>query len=661
MAAKFIALGIKNVGDLVTYWPRRYDDYSQVVPMAELAPGAVTVQGIIKSAKGRYVRRGMHVTEAIAEDETGSVRLVWFNQPYRAAALKAGKQYYISGNYELSHQRFALQNPTIELAAEFAVNTARIVPIYKETKGISSRQIRSGVAAALHDLKLEETLPAWLLDDADLISYGEAARIMHFPESDEALQAARRRLGFEEVFSLTLASQLIKREQQLEKALPVTFKADLAKRFVAELPFQLTDGQKSTVWQAFQDMERPIPMNRLVEGDVGSGKTVVATMAAIMAMDQQYQVAFMAPTEILARQHAETLVTLLAVHGHADSVGLLVGSLTKQQKELVREKIKDGTVRLIVGTHALIQESVDMHRLALVIIDEQHRFGVNQRKALMLKAGHMPHVLSMTATPIPRSLALTLYGELDISILKEKPKGRQAIITELVSPNSTAQLFEKVAGELDAGRQLFVVCPLISESALLDAQSAEATYERLRTVELKKYRVELLHGKLKPADKQAIMERFVRHETDVLVSTTVIEVGVDVPNASVMLIESPERFGLAQLHQLRGRIGRGQHQSYCYALLSDSKTPTKRLRAFEQSQDGFRLSELDLELRGPGAIYGTMQHGALDLRIAKLTDTVLIAEAQQAAKHFLDRGEDLLHYKRLAATVARLQTVTNLN
>jgi ATP-dependent DNA helicase RecG len=661
VAAKFAALGIKNIGDLLTYWPRRYDDYSSVMPIADLKPGAVTVQGTIKSAKGRYVRRGMHITEAIVEDDTDSVRIVWFNQPYRAAALKTGQVYFVSGNYELSHQRFALQNPTIELATEFAVNTARIVPIYKETKGVTSRQIRAAVATALPTIELEETLPTWLIEQADLISHAEATRIMHFPESNEALEAARRRLGFEEVFSLSLASQMIKREQQLEQALPVAFQADLAQQFVKELPFQLTAGQKATVWQAYQDMERSIPMNRLVEGDVGSGKTVVATMAAIMAMDQGYQVAFMAPTEILARQHAETLVKLLAVHGHADSVGLLVGSLNKQQKEMVRDKIKDGTVRLVVGTHALIQESVDMHQLALVIIDEQHRFGVEQRKALMLKAGHMPHVLSMTATPIPRSLALTLYGELDISILKEKPKGRQAIMTELVSPNSQQQLYEKVVAQLDAGRQLFVVCPLISESAALDAQSAEATFERLSKVELKKFRVELLHGKLKPADKQAIMERFVRHETDVLVSTTVIEVGVDVPNASVMLIESPERFGLAQLHQLRGRIGRGVHQSYCFALLSDSKTPSKRLRAFEQSQDGFKLSELDLELRGPGAIYGTMQHGALDLRIAKLTDTALIAEAQQAASQFLDRGEDLLHYKRLATSVARLQTVTNLN
>jgi ATP-dependent DNA helicase RecG len=486
-------------------------------------------------------------------------------------------------------------------------------------------------------------------------------RTMHVPESNEALLEARRRLGFEEVLGLSLASQLIKREQQLEKAVPIPFVAAKAQAFVKALPFTLTDGQKATVWQIFQDMEREFPMNRLVEGDVGSGKTVVATMAAVMAITHGYQVALMAPTELLARQHAETVAKLLAALGHDHEVGLLVGSMKQAQKEQARQAVADGRIKFIVGTQALIQDSVDMHKLALIVIDEQHRFGVEQRKTLMLKAGHMPHVLSMTATPIPRSLALTLYGELDVSILHEKPAGRQVIQTELVSPNSQKLLYEDVEQQLKDGRQVFVVCPLITDSAALEANSAEATYERLSKNELKRWRVGLLHGKLKPADKQAIMEQFVAHELDVLVSTTVIEVGVDVPNASVMLIESPERFGLAQLHQLRGRIGRGKHQSYCYLLLSDSKAPSKRLRALESSSDGFKLSELDLQLRGPGAIYGTMQHGALDLRIAKLTDTALIADAQAAARKFLDSGENLLHYTQLAETVRRLQTVTNLN
>jgi ATP-dependent DNA helicase RecG len=335
--------------------------------------------------------------------------------------------------------------------------------------------------------------------------------------------------------------------------------------------------------------------------------------------------------------------------------------MSADRKKRAREAIKDGRAGFIIGTQALIQEKVDMHNLALIIIDEQHRFGVEQRKTLMAKAGHMPHVLSLTATPIPRSLALTLYGELDISLLKEKPAGRQAVITEIVSPNARDRLYARLDKELAEGRQMFVVCPLITESAGLDAQSAEKTYERLKGKDFKHRRVGLLHGQLKAADKQAVMKQFVEGKLDILVSTTVIEVGVDVPNASIMLIESAERFGLAQLHQLRGRVGRGGDQGYCYLLTSDSSAPSKRLRALESSQDGFKLAEMDLELRGPGAIYGTSQHGQLDLRIAKLSDMRLIASARQAAERFIDSGQDLLQYEELSKTVTRLRAVTNLN
>jgi ATP-dependent DNA helicase RecG len=339
----------------------------------------------------------------------------------------------------------------------------------------------------------------------------------------------------------------------------------------------------------------------------------------------------------------------------------LVGSMTAAQKNKAREAIKTGQAQFLVGTQALIQEKVDMQSLALIIIDEQHRFGVEQRKTLMVKAGHMPHVLSLTATPIPRSLALTLYGELDISLLKHKPAERLPIQTKLVAPGERGRIFVRVKEELNSGRQVFVVCPLISESDSLDAHSAEAVYERLKQTELKNYRIGLLHGKLKPAEKQRVMEQFVEQKLDALVSTTVIEVGVDVPNATVMLVESPERFGLAQLHQLRGRVGRSHHQGYCYLMLSDSQAPSRRLRALESSSDGFRLAELDLELRGPGAIYGVMQHGQLDLRIAKLSDTQLIVSARKAAQTLLDEGEELLKYPELMKHVRQLQAVTNLN
>lgn len=670
LAKRFAVRGIHTLGDLIDYFPRRYDDFSDVTPVAQLRPGAVSIAATIKQAKGRYVRRGMHITEAVASDETGSVRLIWFNQPYREAALKHDQQYFISGQYELSHQRFALMNPSVELASDLPVNTARIVPIYRETKGLTSRQIRAAMVQLRPLIShVPETLPDWVVKDHQLLSRAAALMALHFPASREDLLAARRRLGFEEVFGLSLASLLNKQKLLLEKSPEVPFNADLAKRFVEHLPFQLTDAQKRVVWQIYQDLQRPHPMNRLVEGDVGSGKTVVATMAALMAIEQGYQAAFMAPTELLARQHADTIFKLLEPLGYEQHVTLLTGSLKTAQKKAARAAIADGRARFIIGTQALIQEQVNMQSLALVVIDEQHRFGVDQRTELQVKAGHMPHVLSLTATPIPRSLALTLYGELDVSIINMKPVGRLPIITKLVSPNSRKQLFEAVNEQLDAGRQMFVVCPLITASGEADQEpglapkdvSAEATYERLRKGELKNRRVGLLHGKMKADEKNRIMDEFVTGKLDVLVATTVIEVGVDVPNATVMLIEAPERFGLAQLHQLRGRVGRSGHQGYCYLMLSDSKAPSKRLRALESSNDGFRLAELDLELRGPGAIYGTLQHGQLDLRMARLTDTELIAEAREAAKHLLETGEDLLQYKELADNVKRLQAVTNLN
>lgn len=665
-AKKFAVLGVVTLRDLVEYYPRRYDDFSQVTPTNKLQPGNVTIEGVIKQASGRYVRRGMHITEAVVSDEHGSARLVWFNQPYRAAAIKSGQKYFISGQYELSRQRFAIMNPSIEMASEFPVNTARILAVYRETKGLTSRQIRLAVQQAFAELDktgaIAETLPLVMIEKHKLMGRHRALSEIHMPYTARRLELAQRRLGFEEVFCLSLASLMNKQENQSEHALSVPFDEKLAQDFVKHLPFKLTDSQRRAIWQVYLDLQKKQPMNRLVEGDVGSGKTVVATMAALMPLAQKWQVALMAPTELLARQHADTIHALLKPLGREDNAVLLVGSQSTAQKQRAREAIRDGRAEFIIGTQALIQEQVDMHKLALVIIDEQHRFGVDQRKTLMAKAGHMPHVLSLTATPIPRSLALTLYGELDISVLPEKPAGRQPIITEIVSPNASARLFKKIDAELTAGRQMFVVCPLISDSPGLEGtQSVEKVYEKLKNHDFKHRRVGLLHGQLKAADKQAVMSRFVKGEIDILVSTTVIEVGVDVPNASIMLIESAERFGLAQLHQLRGRIGRGSAQGYCYLLMTDSSTPSRRLRALESSQDGFKLAELDLELRGPGAIYGTSQHGQLDLRIAKLTDVKLIEQARSAAHEFLDNKEDLLQYKELAETVTRLRAVTNLN
>ncbi len=661
-AAKFKQLGLNTIADLIDYYPRRYEDYSLITPVNRLRPGMISLKATIKQAKGRYVRRGLHITEAIASDETGSVRLIWFNQPYRAAALKKDTLYFISGNYELARNRFSLMNPSVEIVSDLPANTARILAVYRETKGLDSRQIRLAIKNSYDDIKaIKEDLPAWLVKDLGLLAKSDALINIHMPESTEALSEAKHRLGFEEIFNLSLASQLNKEDNAKHQALVVDFNEILAKDFVKHLPFKLTDGQRLTIWRICQDMQKDIPMNRLVEGDVGSGKTVVATMAALMVLANNKQVAMMAPTEILARQHAETVYSLLKPLGYDQKVALLVGSMNNAQKAKAREVIKAGSAGIIIGTQALIQESVDMHSLALVVIDEQHRFGVEQRKSLMKKAGFMPHVLSLSATPIPRSLALTLYGELSISRLDEKPAKRQPITTSIIWPSERERLFKAIDSQLKAGRQMFVVCPSISDSTLIDVKSVEATYEEFSKGPFKSWRIGLLHGRLKAEAKQQVMQDFLDNKLDILVSTTVIEVGVDVPNASTMMIMSPERFGLAQMHQLRGRVGRGEHPGFCYLMLEESSQPTKRLRALVSSNDGFKLAELDLNLRGPGAIYGTSQHGALDLRLAQLNDTKLINEAVRAARSFIDRGEHLLKYKELNKRVSTLRTVTNLN
>jgi ATP-dependent DNA helicase RecG len=660
-ANKFAVLNIHSLGDLIDFYPRRYEDYSQLTPISELDPGKVSFKAVIKNSKGRYVRNRLHITEATASDGSASTRLIWFNQPYRAASIKSDKEYYISGDYQLNRSRFSLTNPAIELVSDMPANTARILSVYRETKGLSSREIRSAVIQ-LKPLfgSVPESLPEWLIKDFKLMGKAEALEVLHLPETGDQLDRAKRRLGLEEVFELSLASMLNKQEVSAEKAIKVKFNQNLAKSFVSNLPFKLTDSQRVCTWQVYQDIAEEKPMNRLVEGDVGSGKTVVATMAALMVLHAKKQSALMAPTELLARQHAASIYKLLEPLGLARSVTLLVGSMTKAEKTRAHDSIQSGRAGFIIGTQALIQEKVNMDDLALIIIDEQHRFGVDQRKELMLKAGHMPHVLSLTATPIPRSLALTLYGELDISLLKEKPGGRKSILTEIVHPSDRNKLFSSVAKELEAGRQMFVVCPSISESTSLDIKAAETVYEEYIKV-FKHRRVGLLHGKLKSELKNQVMQQFVDGQLDILVSTTVIEVGVDVANATVMIVESPERFGLAQLHQLRGRVGRSDYQGYCYLVLDSQDPPSRRLRALVSSNDGFKLAELDMDLRGPGAIYGTAQHGLLDLRIAKLTDIGSIKQAIKAAEQFMTLGEDLLKYKQLNARVKRLRIVNNLN
>ena len=662
LAEKLHQLKINKIIDVIEYLPRKYNDYSFVQSIISIKPGQVTIKAKIKQATGRYVRRGMHITEAVASDSTGSVRLVWFNQPYRTASIKTNEEYYISGNFQLSYRRLSIGNPSVELVSDFPLNTARIIPVYREVKGVKSAQIRRILKEIMPLIRsLPESLPQWLIEKESLISRTIALETLHFPQTNKNLEAAKKRLGFEEVFQFCLASLLNKLELGGEKSLQINFNKKLAVGFVKKLPFTLTDTQRKAVWQIYLDMQKDCPMNRMLEGDVGSGKTVVAAMAALMVVRQGYQVAFMAPTEILARQHAETITKLFDPLGMAEHAGLLVGSLNTAQKNIAYKHIKSGDIKMLIGTQALIQEKVDFHKLGLVIVDEQHRFGVDQRAVLQKKAGHMPHVLTMSATPIPRSLALTLYGELDISVMDSKPSGRQLIKTTIISPNSRAQLNKLIELQLQKRRQVFTVCPAISDAITPLTRTVEDVYNDYKAKSFKNWRIGLLHGKMTSKEKEKVMQDFALHKIDILVTTTVIEVGVDVPNATVMVIENADRFGLAQIHQLRGRVGRSTNAGFCYLVMSDSSSPSPRLRALENSNDGFKLAELDLEIRGPGAIYGQLQHGALDLRIAKLTDTKLIASARIAAQDFINRGDDLLQYKELSSRVQELRAITNLN
>ena len=506
---------------------------------------------------------------------------------------------------------------------------------------------------------LPETLPSHIVAREGLMSRSEALLAMHFPTASEDVARARQRFAFEELFSLLLASQLNRQAHAQLQGYAIPFEQAVVKSFVSALPFALTDDQRRAAWDILQDFQRNTPMNRLLQGDVGSGKTVVAGLAARQATSASYQTALMAPTEILARQHAATLDALLAPFGI--TVGLLTGSVTGTVRTELVQRIARGEVDIVVGTHALIQDSVNFARLGFVVIDEQHRFGVAQRQKLLDKSGHMPHLLAMTATPIPRSLALTVYGELDISIISQRPAGRQPIITKIISPASRPALYQRVTEELEAGSQAYVVCSLIDDNPDNDARSVEATVRHLKSSTLGRWRIGLLHGKMKPTDKERVMQEFHQHVYDILVSTTVVEVGVDVPNATVMMIEDAERFGLAQLHQLRGRVGRGTRQSYCYLLLNNHSRPSQRLREVEASSDGFHLAEVDMQLRGPGEIYGKAQHGALNLRIASLADSKAIARAQKAAQTFITSGDSLEHYPELQAAVQRNQRLTTLN
>lgn len=658
----FLRLGLKTVGDLIYFYPRRYEDYSFITKVKDLKPGPASIEVKIKSVSSRYLAKGRNLTEAIAADETGPVRLVWFNQPYRSRSINKDATYFVSGTYELKYRRFGMINPSMELKSDMPVNAARILPKYSETKGLTSKDIRKIVSQlAGYIASYHETLPADLVKQFKLMPLSEALSEIHFPTDAKTLNRAINRLGFEELFHLTLSSLLNKKSMALLPAKKIKFDEQLASSFTSNLKFHLTDDQRRTVWQIYKDMESDHPMNRLVEGDVGSGKTVVAAMASLMAIHANRQTAFMAPTELLARQHAETIYELFNPLNLEQTVLLITGQMTNKQKQQAYSKIQNNECLMIVGTHSLIQEKIDFSSLSLVIIDEQHRFGVKQRQTLYAKSKDQPHLLTLSATPIPRSLALTLFGELSISRLIDKPTTKRQVKTIVMKQAAYLRQTGHFKDLLDKKQQMFVVCPAIEEGNEANLNSLETVYKQIKR-SYPDHKVSFVHGKMKAEDKQAVVQAFRDHEIDILVSTTVIEVGINVPNASIMVIMSSDNFGLAQLHQLRGRVGRAGQEAECWLIVDDTRPISKRLRALETIDDGFKLAEIDLRLRGPGQIYGHLQHGSpLDLRLADLEDAELIKRARQAAEYFVDNGYDLEQFKQLSKSVTRLRRLTNLS
>lgn len=644
-AKLFQKLDIHSVEDMINHFPREYEDRGTLKKIGSLQDNDLcSFEGVILSKVAeRRIRRGLAVYKLALEDDTGRATATWFNQSYLKDTFEIGERYVFYGKISRKFNQIEIQNPVFEKVDDREMkNTCRIVPLYPATARLSQNVIRSVVDNALKSVigKLEESLPAWVKEKFYLSEINYAYQNIHFPGSDEDFKNARFRLVFEELFLLQLGLLSLKHRFWKEKEGIAFGKVEETARFIERLPFKLTEAQKKVYREIAEDMESHGVMNRLVQGDVGSGKTIVAVLALFKAVKNGYQGALMVPTEILAEQHFHSISGLL--EGHGIKAGLLTGSQSKAQKEQILEKIKTGEVDVIIGTHALIEDKVLFRRLGLVVTDEQHRFGVRQRTALSQK-GDNPDVLVMTATPIPRTLALILYGDLDISVIDQLPPGRKPIKTYSVDEGMRERINAFVRTRVAEGRQVYIVCPLVEDSDAIEARSAVELAERIAREDFEDLKVGMIHGKMAAREKDRVMRSFVAGDISILVSTTVIEVGVNVPNATVMIIENAERFGLAQLHQLRGRVGRGEHQSFCI-LYNEGKTgiAKERMKIMEKTNDGFVISEKDLELRGPGEFFGTRQHGLPDLKIANLyRDIEILKQSQEAAARLMEDDWDL--------------------
>jgi ATP-dependent DNA helicase RecG len=658
-------LGIHRVRDLLFHLPFRYGDTRELTALRDLQAGSehtslVRVRHMTGPARSSQKR--ILLVKATLEDDTGQAGAVWFGPQFVEKHLHVGDTVVVHGKVELDRTGLVFRNPEYEPARQDQRHVGTLAPVYHETAKLSSRQLRNLIEPLVFQLipQLQDVLPPAVLAAEHLMPVGEALRAVHAPESLEEAEAGRQRIAYEELFLLHLAAERARRRRMHGAGVVIPYDVALARTFTRSLPFVLTGAQRVAAHQILTDMAEPGPMNRLLQGDVGSGKTVVAALAALMAHRAGRQIAVMAPTEILARQHAATLDALLTPHGLPPR--LLVGSTSERARREIIAALAAGHDALIVGTHALIEDDVVMENLGLAVVDEQHRFGVAQRQRLRQKSGVMPNFLAMTATPIPRSLALTVYGDVDVSSLNEMPPGRIPVQTRVVSPLGRDSAYAFIREQVREGAQVFVICPLIEESDKLGAKSATAEHERLQREVFPDLRVDLLHGRMPARDKEQRMARFVAGDTDILVSTSVVEVGVDVANASVMLIEGAERFGLAQLHQFRGRVGRGTRPSYC--LLFEGSVEAEgsgRLQFLATHTSGFDLAEEDLRERKPGDVVGLRQHGLPEMQAADLLDMALSMRARDAAGRVLDEDPALTAHPPLTAAMERYRDVFDLD
>jgi len=679
---KLTKLNIKTVKDLLWHFPFRYDDFSKVIPIAELKPNQLaTIQGIVKKIGLRHTfRQRLVLVEAIIVDDTGGVRAMWFNQAYLLKILKPGTRANFAGKIIESKKDLYLSNPVYEITSSYGISsatsgprhTAGLIPVYPETRGVTSKFLRYILKPILTTIPpIEDFLPKEILTKNILPDINSALRKIHFPLRSVDAELAKKRFAFENLFLLQLNNLKIKSKLAQEKSEAVLFDREFLSKLLADLPFVLTNSQKEVLHEVLTDIQRSRPMNRLLQGDVGSGKTVIAAIAAILAAKNGQQTAILAPTEVLAQQHHRTITKLFK--DFEDKIEILTGG--SKAKKSLNDKIESGDIKIVIGTHAIIQKSVKFKNLALVIVDEQHRFGVEQRAALLKTDKNskvlIPHLLSMSATPIPRTLALTIFGDLDLSIINELPAGRKPIITKVVAPSKREDAYGYIKQQILKGRQAFVICPRIepgtkdeeerkvlteSQQKLLDLKSVKEEYERLSKKIFPDLKIAMLHGKLKNTEKENIMKDFQDKKYDILVSTSVVEVGVDVPNATIMMIEGADRFGLAQLYQFRGRVGRSEHQSFCLLFTdSESATTQYRLDSLLTAKNGFELAEKDLELRGPGQFMGKEQTGLPDIAMDALKNIELVKAAKASAEEMLSNDLDFTQHPLL---IKRLEDFT---